>query len=608
MKPVFRVTAAALTALILMASTINSQEAPDRQDPPLVTQTYDLHGLTREEFARARVPGAISDFLAPDRLFRNATVREADQWSLRESGREACCWQTPHDALSEIAAFCGSDDTWEVTSRSGSSLQATLTAPAAMHQRVQWALQQIKNVAQIRVNVRVHRLGEGTRVDRAAFTKPQAAGLIADARLVGAVTTGLGDPVVLQQTDTTIYVADYDSASATEASAHVPVTGTLVTGQELVAGAIVLSDGRIWVQAWHAERKLEEMRKLATCAGDVELPRVSYRYTPISTVMENGGAAMLDAGPAGRFMVSVTASGNVPDTRLDIGQGRELRLLNAAGALRGSDMGSRWLLTANSIMAMDDAELQQIMMEEVIDGPYNDAVRCVVDQAWACDGVTLTVLGPLLGVMVESAADVEADVLAQRKALLAELSETTTSGQNLSLRLQVVRVPATSAMPSGLLEGRPSALDLAELDSIKGRKVVADRMTSFGLEQNMDLLDARICNHVQGYGINTATGTVIHDPRIAALLLGTQLRWVARDAGEGAVNLEMRAGLTVGSELFEPVEVKLNNVPYAIERSRSNLVQARFAGTLKASDNMSYIVPANAKEDELVVIVVTRIQ
>lgn len=608
MKPVFRVTAAALTALTLMASAINSQEAAPQEDPPLVTKTYDMHGLTQDEFARARVPGAIIDILSPERLFRNLVEPEGDQWSLRRSGREACCWGTAYDAMASLTEFCGWGESWEVQLDHSISPNIKLVATETMHKRVAWALQQLRNIAQVRVNLRVHRLKDGTVVEGSAFDRGRAATLAANARLVGAVTTGLGDPVVLQQTDTTTYVADYDSALSAEASMHVPVTGTLVTGQELVVGAIVMADGRVWVQGWHAERKLEEMRKVKTCAGDVELPRVGYRYTPMSTVMENGGAALLDAGPAGRFVVSVTASGSVADSRLDLGHGRELRLLNAVGALRGSDMGARWLMTPNSQTFLDDAELQQIMFDEYVDGPYNDAAILLADRAQGCDGVEVKAVGPLLGVFVDSPEDVDAETLAARKQYLQQLADATAPSTNLSLRLRVIRVPANAALPSGLLEGRPSTVDLAELDGIGGRKTTADRLSSFGLEQNMDLLDVGICSHVQGYDVSTATGVAIHDPRIAALLLGTQLRWVARDSGNGAITLEMRAGLTVGPEQFEPAEVMLGKTAYTMERSRSNLVQARFSGALKPGENMSYIVPANAKEEELVVFVVTRIK
>jgi hypothetical protein len=612
MKPFFRMGAAALTAALLLAGSVNSQNQPDEGDepqaPPPVLLEYDLHGLSRTGLEIARAPGMSRDQLAPDRLFGVTPDRETHQWSLRESGREACCWDEPAEALEALANFCSFDESWELRRLDENSHRCALVAPQVLHDRVRWALGALRNLASIRVNLRVHRLANTP--DSTVLGARAAAELARGARLVGAASTGLGDPILLQQTGATTYVADYDANTAAGAGGHNPVTATLSTGEEFVAGAIVLNDGRLWVQGWHAVRKLESMRKLNSVAGEIELPTATYSYTPVSAIIENGGAAVMDAGPSGRFLLTATAGGTVPDTRLDCGNGRELRLINATGVLRGHAMGSRWLMTPNTQEAMHDTIFHQIHLdEEYVDGPYNDAAMVAQDRleglTWGQD---LYVVGPLLGVKTHPTDPEDAELAASRQAFDRALAEVCRVRDTVGLRARAVRVPATAALGAGLLNGTPTATDLADLDAVAGRVVVTDRLLSNGIDQNMDLLDTRAMAMLHGYDSQTATEIMLHDPAVRSLLLGAQLRWVAREAADGAITLEMRAGVTVGSQQFDAVPVQLAGKPFVVERSRSNLVQARFGAELKPGQSLSHIVPGGGTGDELLVLVVTRVR
>lgn len=610
MKPIFRFGAAALTATMLLSGGIASQEQPEEpESPPNVLVEYDFHGLTHTGLNRGTVPGAIGDLLAPDRAFGPQQERNIDQWSLRESGREACCWDNADEVLEKLAGFCAFDESWEVRRLDVANDRSALDAPKAMQDRVNWALKALKNIASIKVNLRVHKLADGAGLDLPTVTGKRAAELAARARLVGMANTGLGDPIVLQQTGSTSFVADYDSSTATGAGSHVPVSGTLVTGDEFVAGAIVMADGRIWVQGWHAARKLASLRRVKTVAGDIELPTSSYTYTPVSALIENGGAAVIDTGASGRFMLSVAATGTVPDTRLDCGNGRGLALLNVAGALRGHALGSRWLMTPNTQSALDDTGLQQIIFEDYVDGPYNDAAMVAAEEIGNFGGARdVFVMGPLLAVRtwpIEAEDTATQSDRARQDSALAAMSRVR---DTIALRIRALRVPAGSALAAGLLNGAPTEADLADLESIVPRTTVADRLLSTGIEQNMDLLDTGISSHLHGYTIQTATEIVLHDPEVRSLLLGSQLRWVTREAVDGAVTLEMRAGVTVGSDRFEAVEVTLDGKKFQVERSRSNLVQARFSGELKPGQSMSHIVPASGTQEELLVFVVSRLK
>ncbi|MBX3472919.1 MAG: hypothetical protein KF754_00875 [Planctomycetes bacterium] len=610
MKPIFRLGAAALTASVLLSGSVVSQEQPDEdQDPPMLTVVYDLHGLSQAGMEFARAPGMSMDLLAPDRVFGMPMERERHQWSLRASGREACCWESAEDAMESVAQFCSFDDSWAVRRVDNASGRSALVATQAMHDRVKWTVAALRNIATIRVNLRVHRLDGTTGVETPVLDARRATELARGARLVGAATSGLGDPVMLQQTGSTTFVADYDANAATGAGGHNPVTGNLTTGEEFVAGAIVLADGRVWVQGWHAARKLESMRKLPTVAGDVELPTATYSYTPVSAVVENGGATMMDAGPAGRFMLTATASGTVPDTRLDCGQGRELRLINATGTLRGHALGSRWMLSANTQEAIHDSMFGQIIVdEEYVDGPYNDAAIFMAENLDGFAAVEPYPVGPLLGLKMHPLDEEDSEGLAERADFERQVKAMCTQRDTVGLHARLVRVPAATALAAGLLNGAPTTAEIAELVATKGRVMVSDRMLSAGLEQNMDILDTRIAAMVHGYESVTATEIMLHDPIVRSLMLGSQFRWVARESGDGAVALEMRAGVTVGAEEFESVEVKLAGKGFSVERSRSNVVQARFGGELKVGQSLSHIVPGGGDNDELLVMVVTRLR
>lgn len=609
MKPIFRFGAAALTASVLLSGSLNSQEAPEEAEPPPpVLVEYDMHGLTQAGLETARVPGAVGDLLAPDRTFGPQLDRELYQWSLRESGREACCWDNADEVMEHLASFCSFDDSWEIRNLDAGTNRSALLAPAEMHQRVRWALAALKNIASVKINLRVHKLAAAAGVDQPNLGKSQVAELTRNARLVGMANTGLGDPVVLQQTGSTSFVADYEANAATGAGGHSPITGTLVTGDEFVAGAIVLADGRVWVQGWHAASTLQSMRKQTTVAGDVELPTSTYTYTPVSAVIENGGATLIDAGASGRFMVTVTASGPVASAVMDCGQGRDLRLLNVTGALRGHALGARWMMTPNTQEAMHDSVLRQIMIEEYVDGPYNDAAMFMADRAQEFNANReVSVMGPLLAVKSWALED-DAETLAERARMDASIAASCRVHDSVALRVRAVRVPAASALNAGLLGGSPTEADIVELSAMAGRVNVTDRLLCAGMDQNMDVLDTRIASHVHGYNTSTATEIVVHDPEVRSLLLGSQLRWVAREAVDGAVALEVRAGVTVGPEGFEPMQVTLAGKSFFAERSRSNLVQARFNGELKPGQSMSHIVPASGTQDELLVFVVSRLK
>lgn len=612
MKPVFRLTAAALAAIIALTASVQSQDPGQQPEAAAAARhEYDLRDLTTDDLTAAGAPPSAIDVLAPDRAFGRVAERAEDQWSLRASGHEARCWEDSDSALKAIAEFCAfPDDQWDVSTPDLEQGRHVLVASQEMHKRVKWALAAIRQVARARVSLRVVRLPETDVALNPCLSAKDTAAVLARGRIMGAGVAGLGDSIVLQQTATTSYVADYDTSTATSSGGHTPVSRTLLTGEEITAGAILLADGRVWVQGWRTARKTEEMRKLATCAGDVELPSVAFGYMPVSATIENGGAALIDAGPAGRFALCVTITGAVNNAALDCGNGRELRLYNTVGVIRGFGLATRWLMTPNTTEALDDAALAQVILGEGrIDGPYNDAALRMkarfysMGAAGDCDAI-----GPLFGVRMAALEEGDADSQRARKTMLEALDATARGREAVSVRIRAFRVGGDAKLPSGVLLGSPSLEAIAQVATTPGASPIIDRISAAGSEQNVDLLDIRVMAHVRAYEMSTATGISLHDPQVRSLLLGTQLRWASRKNADGGATFDVRAGVTVGSDKFEAVEVTLAGKPFSVERSRSNLAQAAFSADLDPGHSCAHVCPASGGQDALLVFVVTRLK
>jgi hypothetical protein len=268
------------------------------------------------------------------------------------------------------------------------------------------------------------------------------------------------------------------------------------------------------------------------------------------------------------------------------------------------------MMTPNHSETMNDATYAQVMLgQEKVDGPYNDAAMHVQSSHGdQCGAGELEVLGPLLGLRSEASDPADGDVGARRKLALACLDGYGKSRPSAVLRIRAFRVSADAVLPAGITLGVPNAVDLDQLAVLQDSVSVMDRLTASSIDQGVDLLDTRVLAHVHGYSISTATNISLHDPEVRGLLLGTQLRWVARQNANDTLKVDVRAGVTVGSETFEAVPVKLGDKDYAVERSRSNLVQARFSAELRPGQSASHVCLAAGTKEELLVFVATRQQ
>ena len=604
MKTVFR---SATVALAVAGSMLLGSYQPSAQDaePEIIHRSYDVRPLVQLELWNAPRTGAIGDVLAPDRLFFADSDHELDEWSLRDSGEEARCWENSDDLATTLRYFieaADDDAEFEVnTTEHGFSV----TGNADLQKQFKWAVDALNDVAKARVSMVVYRLKDDAQLASPTIATAEVAGWTNGARHIGNFRGGLAEPFVLQQTQHRSYVGDYDMNVATEAAIANPNVRDLNTGEEFVLGAVSLSDGRLWVQGWHASMKLNRMRSIMSSAGNIEMPDVSYSFAPISAVIENGGAAVIDAGPGARFMVKVDCDRVVKNHEMTLANGSKLRLLNCIGAIRGQRLGGFWLMRPTSEMSLNDSQFPQVFLEDAVDGPYMDAAIHLSEQLDE-SFFEFRQIGPYLGVIEHDQPDLEAEDARVRDAVRAQLDAIQPAPETVSVRISAFEVADDSALPAGVLDGRPSETDVAELMALAGGKPVFDRVSSNLLRQQADHLQVQLATHLRGYDSQSATGVTALDPGVATLVLGQQIRWQARTADDGKLHIEVRSGSTVGPAEFERVEFGTEGL--MIERSLSALTQARLGDELGIGDRMASMTPAVGADGKLIVIVVERLK
>ncbi|MBX3461460.1 MAG: hypothetical protein KF696_16055 [Planctomycetes bacterium] len=595
MKPVFRLAAAACVSAALLNLCFVSPRA-ESDEPALVTREYSARGLSTYEILPGTRTNSIRDVLAPDRaLTATGDERPWDAWWMRDSGDEARCWEGLDTALEEIAEFVGIEDSVNVNVLSQSRFRMTGTEEA--HKRMQWALQAMNDVSAARVNLAVYRV-EGS-FDSPIVPAAEVAARTRGARLVGTLAGGLGDPLVLQRTQHTSYVADIDMQLATEAAIAEPQLSTLNTGTEVVAGVLSLPDGSLWVQGWHAEMALNQLRKRTSSVGELELPDTSYRYAPVSAEIENGGGVLLDCGDGNRLLLVARCDRTVRDHEYTDADGTVYRLLNVAAALRGHGLADAWVMSPNSEQWLGDGRLPQVFFEPPVDGPYNDAAIMLCESINP-DTLHMAVVGPYLGVRLRVLdADIDGDA-PQQQHELAMINLHRAPHAGVAVRVSTFQLKDSTELPAGLLLGRPSGADVAQLGKPTSVRLMASRTG-----QAIDQIDLRMIAMLRDYSSVTATGVASSDPTVGTLALGSQLRWVATHADDGKLQIEMRAGVTVGPTEVERVDPK---DPHSIERSKTSLTQIRVVDELAVGERMAAISPAAGLDGELVVIVLERLK
>ena len=611
---VFRIAAlawVAAAALFVSSLTSVAQEA----EVVVEARSYDLGGMSQHEFVRTPKNGGIGDVLAPDHLFsNNGYSHEPERWSLRHSGDEARCWDDANEVMSSIANFCnpeGQELQFDGGNPSDGERVRVTTTPE-VHRRIEFVISALRELVRARVSVKVFRLNAGGNVGEASLSPAQAQAAQKNSKLVGTLHGGLGERMVLQRLQHQSYIGDYDVSVATGAASAYSQVRDLRTGEELVAGVIALPGGRLWVQAWHAALKLDEMRKADTNCGQVELPRASYSFTPLSAVMAKGSGAILDAGQNARFLLVADCDTAIENRSLPLENGGSLELMNLAGMLQGHGPDASWIMTPNvDRVTADGVPLDQVFLEEPIDGPYHDAASMayewLANQESYADGITFTCMGPFFAVMSRPPledAEAQKNFADSQARLRGSLKTIAHDPEATVVRVRAWVVSSSVTLPDGVIDGKPSAKDLGVMENIC--LPTLDRSTASMVGQGVDFMDLTLATHIRDYQTMLAQQATGMDPQMGVLVLGKQVRWIARSAENGKLRLEVRTAVTVGPSKFEQIpwgdEKKWN-----IERSLSDLAQADMTGELAVGEGISTICPGGA-EDSLLVMVVERVK
>lgn len=611
---VFRYAALAWAAALLLSVAPPQSGAQDAEtEPELVERQYDCSGMTGDELTRAPKNGGIGDVLAPDLIFQNAGYdHNPERWSLRHSGDEARCWGSADEVMADVANVCNTDgSSLQFSGVRGASTRILVRTTPELHRRIAFVVAALREIAKARVSIKVLRLdGKGTP-GGVTMTADQAREAQKSAKLVGTMHGGLGERMVLQRLQHRSYLADYDISVATGAVSAYSQVRDLRTGEEIVCGAIMLPGNRIWLQGWHACMKLEEMRTLETNCGRIELPRAAYAYTPVSVVMARGQGAVLDCGEGSRFLLVADCDTPVENKTLPLEGGGSLELFNVAGMLRGYGPEVRWIMTPNvNRVSGDGVSLDQVFLEEPIDGPYNDAAYVAAEwlnnESFA-DHVRFGHVGPWLAMVSmppqgdAEAAQEHAESVARARGMLKQFMA---PPQAATLRIRAWVVKSSTSLPDGLIEGKPSAKDTGILET--SGAPVFERVAGTMVGQTVDFMEITLASHLRDYQTVLAQQASGLDPQTGILVLGKQMRWTARPGDDGKLGFELRGALTVGPSKFEQIPWG-DEKKWSIERSLSDLAQMELAGELAVGEAASCVCPAGA-DDALLVLIMARVK
>jgi hypothetical protein len=419
MKTQLRLFCVALLAPVL-ALAVLAQEAPPAEEPPVLpAKTYDLSGLI-EDGALNKIP----DVLAPDRTFYDVMdPTEEGDWAVRHCRGGSRCFSSADEAISAILAFCNTGLEASYTRDSANPGAFTLTCDETLHQRVQWALDTLKATSAVRVHLRAYAPAAGA--GGGTLSKAEAAQLAQGARLIGSVEGRLGETLLLQQVKPHEFVQGYNTTEGGAATER----AMICAGQELVTGALLLPDGRLWLQGWAAQLENVTSREVATRCGKLECPRGNYAYATLGALIENNGGAMLELG-AQRVLVICSVDGAMPNRTLECGTRTTLGMVNVAAAVVAHSPAMPWLCAP----ATGPTRLGRAANPEESWPQSNVASYAAVSLATrlAYEGEVLgavVALGPYLGVRItENEGDCDIEEFQRARTSVATLLKALNAG------------------------------------------------------------------------------------------------------------------------------------------------------------------------------------
>lgn len=289
----------------------------------------------------------------------------------------------------------------------------------------------------------------------------------------------------------------------------VPTSADHYWGEEWGVGVLLLPDGRIRVQAWHARLTDDGMRPWETRNGLIQLPSGTWDMTPGAAVVPNGGALILDA-PGGPFSISVSSEARLPDVAFDDGA---LTLLNPAGALPPGEFTSLWHLgpapdpsrgehpatilpLGNDAGSFSAIRYPEPVSTAAVEAMY-DAIESLAFDAAVVDAFYF---GPMLGLQRAELGknDDPEEVAAARAALDKVLREKLIGPTHHQVEATILNVPRGIALAEGFADGTPTDAELAALRATAGVTVPFERKAVIPAGSDVDLMRLRLKNYLAG--------------------------------------------------------------------------------------------------------------
>ena len=563
--PLFAAMFAALCAASL------AQEAPPEEEPPppaLISKTYDFTGLLDLDD-----PAAFTEGLAPDGVLPDLQPPTEDiHWNVRNARGGAHCWSSAEDAMQCVLTFCTTGEPGTTYSDVTGGQGVTLSCDEELHRRVAWTIEALKAVANIRVKLRAYELPPGQGA--ASLSAAEAEKLAKGAKLLGSVSGQLGQTLLLQQLKPWDFIQGYELAADGK---HSVTRAGLNAGRELVAGSLLLPDGKLWLQACSARLEIPEVRDVQSSCGQVECPRARYSCVPASMLLENGGGAILDEGAHGRTLLVCGVEGTMPNRTLDCGTRTTLGLVNVTSTLRGDCVKLPWLCGA----AMPPLKLGSVgtVLPQAARGCILHPATIELASRLSYESEVLGAivpLGPYLGVRITQAGgDGDAspeEFEAARQRLSETLRSISTGAKALERRVQAWRL---KSVPEAIARGAGSAKDFEALGAPAFERSVQSLSGC-----TLGISDVEIAALIAGDG---------QTPELGVAAWGAQLECVARESASGT-EVDLRLGLVEGERKIKSTE---ESGMVKFERATRLPFQAQLNGTLGDKALLTCVQPDN---------------
>lgn len=544
---------------------VTAQDAQPEEPPPeQVVRSYDLSMLMLD----GATPKTV-DVLAPDRVLSDGEfIEEEDAWLVRNCRGGTRSFPEIHEVAQNLLLFCGSDEAGSYSVDPGQAARLVITGSDELHRRVAWMLESLTAASKVRVHVAAYTLpaGEGpitlSAVDAAKAAK--------DARLVGTSSGQMGETLLLQNTQAHEFIQGY---SLGQDGKSLMTRGALHAGHEVLAAALPLPDGRVYLHGWSARLALAESRDVATSCGKVECPRAAYSWLPVSALIENGGAVIADEGARGRTLFCCTIEGTMPNRALECGTRTTLGLVNVSAWATPALPQMEWVSSGpiSHLRLGTESQPQGLWPQCCPTHGLASALSNRLVGESATLGAILCI-GPYLGVRVteseENGATIE-EFEAARKRVSELLKEISLGPEIVQLRVRAWRAKTAPA-----LSGRgATSKDLEALGA-----AVFDRVLSGLVGQIATMADLELAALILGESSGPEAGTASW---------GTQLQW--RVLASSQRQLEMRAAWIDGSRKIESV---IDDGKVRLERAQRQVTPVEFNGAFESDALLQAVVPA----------------